>query len=78
MALAQKQKWRAVEHNRGPGHDSTQLCLPNFQQSCQKHMVRKTASSINIAGKTGDNLPAELKLDPCLSPCIWVDKLKVD
>jgi hypothetical protein len=30
MVLAQKRTWRPVEQNRGPGYESTQLCLLNF------------------------------------------------
>jgi hypothetical protein len=39
MVLAQKQIWRPVEQNRGPRYESMQLCLPNFWQRCQKHMM---------------------------------------
>jgi hypothetical protein len=39
-----------VEQNRGPEHESMQLCSPNFSQSFQKHDGEKTASSTNVAG----------------------------
>jgi hypothetical protein len=41
MVLAQKQTWRPVEQNKGPGYESMQLCPPNFGQRCQKHMMEK-------------------------------------
>jgi hypothetical protein len=41
MVLAQKQIWRPVEQNRGPGYESTQLCLPYFWQRHQKHTTEK-------------------------------------
>jgi hypothetical protein len=45
-----------VEQNRGSGHESIQLCSPYFQ--IKQMMEKKTASSSNVAGKTGI-LPAE-------------------
>jgi hypothetical protein len=39
MVLAQKQIWRPVKQNRGPGYESTQLCPPYFWQRCQKRMM---------------------------------------
>jgi hypothetical protein len=41
MVLAQKEIWRPVEQNRGPGYESTQLCPPNFWQRCPKHTMEK-------------------------------------
>jgi hypothetical protein len=43
-----------VEQNIRPGYESMQLHLPDFWQRCPKHtMEKKTASSKNVAGKTG-------------------------
>jgi hypothetical protein len=39
--LTQKQIWRPVEQNRGPGYESIQLCPPHFWQRHQKHIVEK-------------------------------------
>jgi hypothetical protein len=41
MVLAQKQTWRSMEQNGGPGYEFMQLCLPNLRQRCQKHMMEK-------------------------------------
>jgi hypothetical protein len=41
MVLAQKQIHRPVEQNRGPEHESTQLCPPYFWQRHQKHRMEK-------------------------------------
>jgi hypothetical protein len=39
MVLAQKQTWKLVEQNRGPGYESTQVCSHNLQQNYQKHTI---------------------------------------
>jgi hypothetical protein len=59
MILAQKEIWRPVEQNKRPGYESMHLCPPNFWLRWQKpYYGEKTASSINVAGKTGYQ-PAE-------------------
>jgi hypothetical protein len=35
ILLAQKQIWRQVQQNQGPGYESTQLCPPYFWQTLQ-------------------------------------------
>jgi hypothetical protein len=66
MVLAQTQTWRPVEQNRGPRYESTQPTL--FRQKHQKHMMEnRTASSTNVAGKSGYS---SLKLDPCYLPVL--------
>jgi hypothetical protein len=60
---------RPVEQNREPRCESTQLC-PKVPKT---YDGEKTASSTNVARKSG-YLPAKkLKLDPCLSPCTSVN-----
>jgi hypothetical protein len=44
MILTQKQTWRPVEQNRGPGYESSQLCPPYFWQRHQRHMMEKRQS----------------------------------
>jgi hypothetical protein len=41
MVLAQKQTWRPVEQNRGPGYETTQLYPLYFWQTCQKYTMEK-------------------------------------
>jgi hypothetical protein len=51
--------WKPAEQNRGPRNESTQLCPPNYFTKVTKTCNgEKTASSTNVAGKTG-YLPAE-------------------
>jgi hypothetical protein len=62
IKTAQKQLWGQVEQNRRPRYESTQLCTPNFWQSCQKSMIEKRQPRQQVLlGKP--NI-----LDPCLSP----------
>jgi hypothetical protein len=53
IILSQKQIWRPVEQNRGLEYESMQLCLLNFWQLPKIYDGEKTASSTNVAGKTG-------------------------
>jgi hypothetical protein len=41
LVPAQKQTWRPLEQNRGPGYESTQLFSPHFWQRGQKNMMEK-------------------------------------
>jgi hypothetical protein len=59
MVLAQKQIWIPVEESTGPRYESTQLCPPYFLTKAPKTDDGvKTASSTNVAGKSG-YLPAK-------------------
>ena len=54
MVLAQKQTHRSMEQNKKPQNIPTITCSTNFQQSRKEQpMERKTVSSANGAGKTG-------------------------
>jgi hypothetical protein len=52
MVLAQKQIWRPVEQNRGPGYEFMHLCPPNISQRCQNHtMVKRQPLQQMLLGK---------------------------
>ena len=54
MVLSQKQTHRSMEQNREPKNKPTHLCPMNLQQRRQEYtMGKKTVSSINGTGKTG-------------------------
>jgi hypothetical protein len=42
-----------VEQNKGPGYESTQLYPPHFDKGAKIYDGEKTASSTNVAGKSG-------------------------
>jgi hypothetical protein len=60
MVLAQKQMWRLVEQNIGPRYVWIHAAMPNWflTKSPKTYNGEKTASSTNVAGKSG-YLPAE-------------------
>jgi hypothetical protein len=53
MVLAQKQTGGATDQNRRSRHKPTHLYTTDLQQRSPKHMMEKTVSSTNAAGKTG-------------------------
>ena len=53
MVLAQKQKYRPIEHDRKPRDKPKHLRAPYLCQKRQQYTMEKTVSSISGAGKTG-------------------------
>ena len=54
MVLAQKQKYKSMEQDRGPRSKSVHLWSKNLRQGRQNYNGGKTASSVSGAGKTGE------------------------
>ena len=54
MVLAQKQKHRPMEQDRKPQNKPTNICIPYFLiKEARIYNGAKIASSISVAGKTG-------------------------
>ena len=53
MVLAQKQKYRPIEHDRKPRDKPKHLRAPYLCQKRQQYTMEKIVSSISGAGKTG-------------------------
>jgi hypothetical protein len=80
MVLAQKQIWKPVEQNRGPGYESTQLHPPCFWQRCQKHMMEKREPLQQMLLGKWLSTCRKLKVDPRVSPCFnskWIKDLNI-
>jgi hypothetical protein len=82
MVLAQKQTWRPVEQNRGPGYEPTWLCPPIFDSVTKDIQWRKGSRSNKCCWEKWLSVYKKLILDPCLSPCTsinskWIKDLNI-
>ena len=59
MVLAQRQKYRSMEHNRKPRDKSTHLWTPYFDKGARLYNGEKTISLTSGADKTGQPLVKE-------------------
>jgi hypothetical protein len=73
MVLAQKQIWRPMEQDRGPGYESTQLCLHFFDKGTKNIGWRKYSLFNKCCWEKWLSACRKLELDLCLSPCTSIN-----